>query len=42
MAVRWREGGRGLSVSATFPTSPSGREVAALQGLLVRVARGLR
>jgi hypothetical protein len=42
MAVRWREGGRGLAVSAAFPTTPSDRDVAALQGLLVRVAQGLR
>jgi hypothetical protein len=42
MAVRWREGRRGLVVSATFPTIPSDREVAALQALLVRVARSLR
>ncbi len=42
MAVRWREGRRGLAVGATFPTTPSDREVAALQALLVRVARSLR
>jgi hypothetical protein len=42
LAVRWREGRRGLAVSATFPTPPSGREVAALQGLLVRIAQGLQ
>jgi hypothetical protein len=42
LAVRWREGRRGLAVSATFPTDPSEREVAALQRLLVRLARGLR
>ncbi len=42
MAVRWREGRRGLAVGATFPTTPSAREVAALQALLVRVARSLR
>jgi hypothetical protein len=42
MAVRWREGRRGLAVSAAFPTTPSDREVAALQDLLVRVARSLR
>jgi hypothetical protein len=42
LAVRWREGRRGLAVSATFPTDPSDREVAALQRLLVRLARGLR
>lgn len=41
MAVRWRDGRRRLAVSASFPVSPSGREVAALQRLLVRVARGL-
>jgi hypothetical protein len=42
MAVLWREGRRGLAVSATFPTTPSDRDVAALQDLLVRVARSLR
>jgi hypothetical protein len=42
MVVRWREGRRHLAVSATFPTDPSDREVAALQRLLVRVARDLR
>jgi hypothetical protein len=42
MAVRWREGRRGLAVSAAFPTTPSDRDVAALQALLVRVARSLR
>ena len=42
MAVRWREGRRGLAVGATFPTTPSAREVDALQTLLVRVARSLR
>jgi len=42
MAVRWREGRRGLAVAATFPTAPSGRAVAAVQDLLVRIARGLR
>ena len=41
-AVRWREGRRGLAVAATFPTAPSGRAVAAVQDLLVRIARGLR
>jgi hypothetical protein len=41
MAVRWREGRRGLAVAATFPTAPSGRAVAAVRDLLVRVARGL-
>ena len=41
MTVRWREGRRRLAVSASFPTSPSAREVAALQVLLLRVARGL-
>jgi hypothetical protein len=42
MAVRWREGRRGLAVAATFPTAPSGRAVAAVQDLLVRIAKGLR
>jgi hypothetical protein len=42
MVVRWREAGRRLAVSASFPTRPSAREVAALQRLLVRVARSLR
>jgi hypothetical protein len=42
MAVRWREGRRGLAVAATFPTTPSGRAVAAVQDLLVKIARGLR
>ena len=42
MAVRWREGRRGLAVDATFPTAPSERDAAALQDLLVRVAQGLR
>ena len=42
MAVRWREGRRDLAVSAAFPTTPSDRDVAALQDLLVRVARSLR
>ena len=41
MAVRWREGRRDLAVSAAFPTTPSDRDVAALQALLVRVARSL-
>jgi hypothetical protein len=40
MAVRWRQGRR-LAVGAAFPTSPSARDVAALQALLLRVARGL-
>jgi hypothetical protein len=39
--ARWREGRRGLAVAATFPTAPSGRAVAAVRDLLVRVARGL-
>ena len=42
MAVRWREGRRRLAVAATFPTAPSGRAVAAVQDLLVRIAKGLR
>jgi hypothetical protein len=42
MAVRWREGRRGLAVDATFPTAPSERDAAALQDLLVRFAQGLR
>jgi hypothetical protein len=42
MAVRWREGRRGLAVGAAFPTTPSQRDAAALQLLLVRVAKGLR
>ena len=42
MAVRWREGRRGLAVRAAFPTTPSERDAGALQHLLVRVARGLR
>jgi hypothetical protein len=42
MAVRWREGRRGVAVGAAFPTTPPEREVAALQALLVRVARSLR
>jgi hypothetical protein len=42
MAVRWREGRRGLAVGAAFPTTPSQRDAAALQLLLVRVAQGLR
>jgi hypothetical protein len=42
MAVRWREGRRGLAVRAAFPTTPSERDAAALQRLLVRVAQGLR
>jgi hypothetical protein len=42
MAVRWREGRRGLAVRAAFPTTPSERDAAALQHLLVRVAQGLR
>jgi hypothetical protein len=41
MAVRWREGRRGLAVRAAFPTSPSDRTVAAMRDLLVRIARGL-
>jgi hypothetical protein len=41
MAVRWHEGRRGLAVAATFPTTPSTRAVAAVQALLVRIARGL-
>jgi hypothetical protein len=41
MAVRWREGRRGLAVRASFPTTPSARTVAAVQRLLVRVAQGL-
>jgi hypothetical protein len=41
MAVRWREGRRGLAVAATFPTAPSGRAVAAVRDLLVRIAKGL-
>jgi hypothetical protein len=41
MAVRWREGRRGLAVAATFPTTPSAGTVAAVQALLVRIARGL-
>jgi hypothetical protein len=42
MAVRWREGRRGLEVAAAFPTAPSARTVAAVRRLLLRVARGLR
>jgi hypothetical protein len=42
MAVRWREGRRGLAVAATFPTAPSGRAVADVRDLLVRIAKGLR
>jgi hypothetical protein len=42
MAVRWREGRRGLAVRATFPTDPSDRAVAAVRDLLVRIARSLR
>jgi hypothetical protein len=42
MTVTWREGGRGLAVRASFPTTPSDRTVAAVQALLVRVAKGLR
>jgi hypothetical protein len=42
MAVRWREGRRGLAVAATFPTEPSDRAVAAVRDLLVRIAQGLR
>jgi len=42
MVVRWREGRRGLAVGAAFPTTPSQRDAAALQLLLVRVAQGLR
>jgi len=42
VAVRWREGRRGLAVRAAFPTTPSERDAGALQHLLVRVARGLR
>jgi hypothetical protein len=42
MAVRWREGRRGLAVAAVFPTAPSGRAVAAVRDLLVKIARGLR
>jgi hypothetical protein len=42
MAVRWREGRRGLAVAAAFPTAPSGRGVAAVRDLLVKIARGLR
>jgi hypothetical protein len=42
LAVHWREGRRGLAVAATFPTAPSDRTVAAVRGLLVRIARGLR
>jgi hypothetical protein len=41
MAVRWLEGRRGLAVRASFPTAPSDRAVAAVQGLLVRIAQGL-
>jgi hypothetical protein len=41
MAVRWLEGRRGLAVRASFPTTPSDRAVAAVQGLLVRVAQSL-
>jgi hypothetical protein len=41
MAVRWREGRRGLAVRTSFPTAPSDRTVAAVRGLLVRVAQGL-
>jgi hypothetical protein len=41
MTVRWRQGRRRLAVGAAFPTSPSARDVAALQALLLRVARGL-
>jgi hypothetical protein len=41
MAVRWREGRRGLAVRASFPTTPSERAAAAVQALLVRIARGL-
>ena len=42
MAVRWREGRRGLEVAAAFPTTPSARTVAAVRRLLLRIARGLR
>jgi hypothetical protein len=42
LAVRWREGRRGLAVWAAFPTTPSDRTVAAVQDLLVRIAQGLR
>jgi hypothetical protein len=42
MAVRWREGRRGLAVRASFPTAPSDRAVAAVHALLVRVAQDLR
>jgi hypothetical protein len=42
MTVRWRQGRRRLAVGAAFPTSPSARDVAALQALLLRVARGLK
>ena len=41
MAVRWREGRRGLAVRAAFPTTPSDRTVAAVRDLLVRIAQGL-
>ena len=34
------EGRRGLAVRTSFPTTPSDRAVAAVQALLVRVARG--
>jgi hypothetical protein len=42
MAVRWREGRRGLAVAAVFPTAPSGRAVDAVRDLLVKIARGLQ
>jgi hypothetical protein len=42
MAVRWLEGRRGLAVRTSFPTKPSDRTVAAVQALLVRIAKGLR
>ena len=41
MAVRWREGRRGLAVWASFPTTPSDRTEAAVRDLLVRIAQGL-
>jgi hypothetical protein len=41
MAVRWREGRRGLAVRAAVPAGPADRTVAAVRDLLVRIAQGL-